>query len=98
MVIARGSGCGQPGRFSAAPQLNWRIRSWAPVIAWETSPQLNASLSSDLFTERKKLYIYIYICMYIYNEYEFEKTPGDSEGQGSLVCCNSWGCKGSDTT
>ena len=23
----------------------------------------------------------------------FEKTLGDSEGQGSLVCCNSWGGK-----
>ena len=22
------------------------------------------------------------------NEYEFEQTPGDSEGQGSLVCCS----------
>ena len=29
---------------------------------------------------------------------EFEKTPGDSEGQGSLVCCSPWGCKESDTT
>ena len=22
---------------------------------------------------------------------EFDQTPGDSEGQGSLVCCSSWG-------
>ena len=28
------------------------------------------------------------------NAHEFEQTPGDSEGQGSLV----WGCKESDTT
>ena len=28
---------------------------------------------------------------------EFEQTQGDSEGQGSLVCCNSWGHKKSDT-
>ena len=27
------------------------------------------------------------------NEYEFEQTPGDSEGQGSLVCCSPWGHK-----
>ena len=26
-------------------------------------------------------------------ENEFEQTPGDSEGQGSLVCCSSWGHK-----
>ena len=25
------------------------------------------------------------------NEHEFEQTPGDSEGQGSLVCCSPWG-------
>ena len=24
------------------------------------------------------------------NGHEFEKIPGDSEGQGSLECCNSW--------
>ena len=32
------------------------------------------------------------------NRYEFEQTPGDSEGQGSLVCCSPWGGKESDTT
>ena len=32
------------------------------------------------------------------NAHESELTPGDSEGQGSLVCWGSWGCKESDTT
>ena len=32
------------------------------------------------------------------NAQEFERTPGDSERQGSLVCCSPWGCKESDTT
>ena len=27
------------------------------------------------------------------NGHEFEQTPGDSGGQGSLVCCSPWGCK-----
>ena len=27
------------------------------------------------------------------NGHEFEQTPGDSEGQGSLVCRRPWGCK-----
>ena len=27
------------------------------------------------------------------NGYEFEQTPGDSEGQGSLVCCSPCGHK-----
>ena len=30
--------------------------------------------------------------------HECEPALGDSEGQGSLVCCSSWGCKESDTT
>ena len=29
--------------------------------------------------------------------HEFEQTPGDSDGQGSLVCCSPWGHKESDT-
>ena len=32
------------------------------------------------------------------SRYEFEQTLGDSEGQGSLVCCSSWGLKESDMT
>ena len=32
------------------------------------------------------------------NGHEFEQALGVSDGQGSLVCCNSWGCKVSDTT
>ena len=32
------------------------------------------------------------------NGHEFERTPGDSEGQGSLACCSSWGCKELDMT
>ena len=27
------------------------------------------------------------------NGHEFEQTPGDSEGQGSLACYSAWGCK-----
>ena len=30
--------------------------------------------------------------------YEFEQTPGDSGGQGSLACCSPRGHKESDTT
>ena len=32
------------------------------------------------------------------NEREFEQTPEDNEGQGSLVCCSPWGHKELDTT
>ena len=30
--------------------------------------------------------------------HEFEQTPGDSERQGSLACCSTWGRKKLDTT
>ena len=30
--------------------------------------------------------------------YEFEQALGVDDGQGSLACCSSWGCKKSDTT
>ena len=35
---------------------------------------------------------------HLLNGHELERTPGDSEGQGSLVCCHSWGHKESDMT
>ena len=31
------------------------------------------------------------------NACEFEWTPGVGDGQGGLACCDSWGCKESDT-
>ena len=30
--------------------------------------------------------------------HEFEQALGVGDGQGSLACCSSWGCKESDTT
>ena len=32
------------------------------------------------------------------NGHEFEQTQGDTEGQRSLECCSSRGCKESDMT
>ena len=32
------------------------------------------------------------------NGHEFEHSPGDSKGQGSLACCSLWGHKESDTS
>ena len=32
------------------------------------------------------------------NGHEFEQTPGNSEGQGRLVCCSPWGHNEQDTT
>ena len=33
-----------------------------------------------------------------FNGHEFEWTLGVGDRQGSLACCDSWGCKESDTT
>ena len=30
--------------------------------------------------------------------HEFEETPGVGDGQGSLACCNPWGCRELDMT
>ena len=32
------------------------------------------------------------------NGHEFEQAQGDSEGQGSLLCCSPWGCNELDTS
>ena len=32
------------------------------------------------------------------NGHEFEKAPGDGEGQGNLVCHSPWGGEELDTT
>ena len=37
-------------------------------------------------------------CYHQLNGHEFEKTLGDTEGQGSLVCFSSWDSKESDMT
>ena len=33
-----------------------------------------------------------------FNGHEFEETPGDNDGQGSLGCCSPWDLKESDGT
>ena len=35
---------------------------------------------------------------HLLNGHEFEQAPGDSEGHGSLACCNLWDQKELDTT
>ena len=35
---------------------------------------------------------------YQFDGHEIKETPGDGDGQGSLVCCKPWGPKESDMT
>ena len=37
-------------------------------------------------------------CHHRLNGHEFDQTPGDGDGQGSLVCCSPWGHKELDMT
>ena len=37
-------------------------------------------------------------CYHGFNVHEFEQTQGDSEGQGTEVCCSPWGRKELDMT
>ena len=37
-------------------------------------------------------------CHHRLGGHEFDQAPGDGDGQGSLVCYSSWGCKELDTT
>ena len=37
-------------------------------------------------------------CYHRLDGHEFDLTPGVGDGQGGLACCDSWGCKESDTT
>ena len=39
-----------------------------------------------------------FLLSYLRLSYELGQTPGDGEGQGNLVCCSPWGCKGSGMT
>ena len=38
------------------------------------------------------------VCNHWLNGHDFEWSPGDGEGQGSLMCCSPGGCKESDRT
>ena len=33
-----------------------------------------------------------------FDGHEFEQAPKVGDGQGGLVCCSAWSCKGSETT
>ena len=61
----------------------------------------HASLSLDCSTKQKEEWAAEDEMVRQYHQpsgHEFEQTPGDSGGQGSLVCCSPWGHKESDLT
>ena len=48
---------------------------------------------TEVFMSRVNLLSWSYL-----SGHEFEQTPGDSQGQGSLARCSPWGRKESDIT
>ena len=66
------------------PAMWVRIPHW--VLAWFRSQHMD--LSPNLWE----------MVSHQLNGHEFEQTQGDSERQGSLACCSSWGCKELEAT
>ena len=90
------------------PNANWCIDFFRWNHQW-FSFQNKKNVSAILVYQRSIISSFIVLChvyqenMWIHsthhwlNVHEFEQTPGDSEGQGSLPCCSPWDCKESDT-
>ena len=69
--------------------LIWRAESWEkPLMLGKTEGRRRQGTTED---EIVGWYHWL-------NGHEFEQALGDSEGQGSLACCSSWGHKELDTT
>ena len=81
----------------------WRTDAEAPIL-WPTDVKSwlirkNPDAGKDWQQEEKGTTEDEVVGWYHWlNGHEFEKTLGDGEGQGSLLCCSQWGHKESDTT
>ena len=70
---------------------------WPPDVNWLLWKDLDAG--KDWGQEEKRVTEDEMIGWHHWlSGHEFEQTPGDSDGQGSLACCSPWGRKELDTT
>ena len=60
--------------------------------------KLERRTKKDLNNEEKGWHTMRWLDHHRLNGCQFEKTPGDSGGQGCLACCNPWGRKELDTS
>ena len=68
--------------------LRQRVTHWKRHCCWERLRAEGEGITEDeMFGWHHRL-----------SGHEFEQALGDSEGQGSLVCCSPWGCKELDMT
>ena len=58
----------------------------------------SSSLSATRVVSSAYLRLLIFLLAILRSEEQHVWTPGVGVGQGGLTCCNSWGCKKSDTT
>ena len=81
----------------------WRTDTEAPILWPPDSKSLLVGKDSDSGKERRQeekgmTEDEMVGWHHQHNRQEFEQALGDGEGQGSLVCCNSWAYKESDMT
>ena len=79
-------------RFMYCWSLSWRILS-ITLLACEMSAVRDWGQEEKGSTEDEMTGWHHQL-----NRHEFEWTPGVGDGQGGLVCCNSWSRKELDTT
>ena len=79
------------GRTDAEAPILWPpdVKSW--VIGKDPDGGKDWRQEEKGMTENEMVGWYHWL-----NRHEFEQSPGDGEGQGSLVCCSPWGGKESD--
>ena len=61
----------------------WLKDHWRRLCCWERLKAKGEGVAKDEMVRSQ----------HWFKGHEFEETPGDSGGQGSLVCCSPWGCK-----
>ena len=73
--------------FLNFPPWEW---SWSPLFTTDAAKDWRQKEKGEAEGEMVRQHHQL-------NGHEFEQTLGNSEGQGSLVCCSPWGHKESDT-
>ena len=77
----------------------WNKLQYFWALMWRPNSGKNSDTGKDWEQEEKGATEDEVVGWYHWlNGHEFEQSPGDSEGQGSLACCNPCDCKESDMT
>ena len=78
--------------------LKLKLQSFGHLIQRANSLEKDSDAGKDWGQEEKRVTENEMVAWHHQlNGHEFQQTPGDTEGQGSLACCSLWGCKQSAT-